>query len=333
MPPGSNSIDDDKIRSRCASPEAAEYTLFVRRLVNRPDVPGGQAEILRRAVERGLLPITYKRQTLSEHLSGRYRHGPPLLTTQLIIECLPDHLPKARLWAEAVALQQAAAESQQSGRQVVGDMAWPEASSAGARWERPPNAVPSRHTAPDNHRPLNTVRVTGTVRPGRNTSHAGYRSGAAQRGYPIDPAAEIAELRAECARLTVQVALARDPEIGPVRYTDLSAAFARYQRGRLGQLSDQIDPSAPVMRRALAGYLCAYADLGDTDVTELAIRTRLNEPAVVEILSAARLPTESELLSLSLVLGVELGMVRHLASHARAEARTRGTEDGRTGSV
>lgn len=365
MATGPHSLDDEKIRTRCASPEAADYTLYVRGLVNGPDVRGGQAEILRMAADRGLLPTGYTRQTLSEHLSGRYRHGPPWGTTEMIIECLPDHAPKHRIRERSAALFRAASRAASRAARRSGsrprnsaDLAWPDASPTGARWERHPNSVPERHDGPDPQRPPNTPRLPGGVHFGGNALHlgprpAGYRTGSptdpasatgvaspsgaaslAGAASPTDPAAEIADLRAECARLTVALALARAlaadrrADADPARYTDLSTAFAGYQRSRLGQLAEQIDPAAPLMRQALARYLCAYAELGQTPVNELAVRTTLSADAVAEVLTARRMPTDVELRRLGAVLGADGDMVRHLAAHARAEAGTRGTADG-----
>lgn len=342
MPPGPHSIDDSKIRSRCASPEATDYTLYVRGLISGPEVRGGQAEILRIAAERGLLPTGYTRQTLSEHLSGRYRHGPPWPTTEMIIQCLPDHLPKSRIREQADVLFQAASRAASraapgpAGRhQNRADLAWPDASTVGVRWERHANSVPGRHDGPATQRPPNIPRVRDGAQAGGNAFHPGHRRTGYRAGSPADTAAEIADLRAECARLTVALKLALDadrhPDTDLARYTDLSAAFAGYQRSRLGQLAGQIDPTAPLMRQALARYLCAYAELGQTPVNELAVRTTLSADAVAEILAARRMPTDVELPRLSAVLGADDGMVRHLAAHAHAEARERGTTGGSTG--
>lgn len=323
MPPGTRSIDDATIRARCATPEAVRYTLYVRGLVSGPGAPGGQAEILRIAAERRLLPTAnYNRQTLSEHLSGRYRHGPPWETTEMIIECLSDHAPKARIRDEAAELFRAA-DRRQSRRQNTADLAWPEASGTGLRWERHANAVPGRHAAPYAPRPIrtggaNAPRASAGARLGGNAVHGGYRPGPNRNRLAGDAAGVIANLRAECARLAVQVTLASDPETEPARYARLSTVLVEHRRSRLGQLADQIDPTAPLMRRALAQYLCAYAELGGTDATELAIRTGLTVAAVAEILAAKRVPTDTQLAGLSAVLGIDDPMVWHLASHARA---------------
>ncbi|AVT30689.1 hypothetical protein C6361_15760 [Plantactinospora sp. BC1] len=344
MPPGPPGIHDDTIRARCASPEAAAYTLYVRHLVGGAGLAGGQAEVLRTAAARGFLPVGFGRQTLSEHLSGRYRHGPPWSTTEMIIRCLPEHAPRDRIRAEAATLHRAAARAatvrqaavRQAARRSVPDPSHsdnpspdsrtgpdnsadrrPVRDPAGPRPVRRPNAPgPVRRNTPRPGRTPNSAPIA-EVRPDGNQPRGQYGRGAG-RGWPgPDVAVDIADLRADCARLTVQVLLLGEHGSHPEWTVDLSAALERRQRSPLGQLSRHIDPNAALAHRALAGYLCAYAELGRTGVTELAIRTGLTAAVVAEILTARRMPTEAELRTLGAVLGVDGVVLRQLAAHAR----------------
>ncbi|MFY1690847.1 hypothetical protein [Plantactinospora sp. WMMB782] len=429
MPPGPPGIDDDTIRARCASTEAAAYTLYVRRLAGRPELAGGQAEVLRRAAARGVLPARFGRQTLSEHLSGRYRHGPPWQTTEMIIECLPADVPRDRVRAEAAALHRraeaAAARHRPTARQsarrrtaahtsadkpgpgsdkpgpgsdksgpgsdksgpgsdksasgfdkpgpgssdkpgpdnpsepgrtaarISSDETGPDnptepdgpprpdgppqpddagagpAGSGGSVDRRPvpnragpgvrrPNAPgPGRHTAPPAGRTRNSAPVADG-RPDANQPRGQYGSAADRGGPGRDVAVDIADLRADCARLTVQVLLLGEHGGRPDhRAAELFAALQGRQRGPLGQLSRHIAPAAPLPLRALAQYLCVYAELGRCTVTELAVRTGLSVSAVAEVLAARRPPTETELHVLATVLGADAGVVRQLAGYAR----------------
>ncbi|GAB3972476.1 hypothetical protein [Plantactinospora veratri] len=320
---------------------------------------GGQAEVLRTAAARGLLPVRFSRQTLSEHLSGRYRHGPPWSTTEMIIRCLPEHTPRDRIRAEAAALHRAAARAAAAGQATAGRVTTGQAAVRqtsvrqavqGAAPDRSHSDIPSpdSRTGPDNSvdrrprrdpagpRPVRRPNAPGPVR--RNTPQHGrspnsapvaesrpdgnqprgqYGRGAG-RGWPgQDIAVDIADLRADCARLTVQVLLIREHGSHPEWTAELSAALERRQRSPLGQLSRHIDPSAALAHRALAGYLCAYAELGRSSVTELAIRTGLTAAVVAETLAARRMPTEAELRDLGAVLGVDTVVLRQLAAHAR----------------
>lgn len=315
MPPGPPGIDDDLIRTRCASAEAADYTLYVRRLVTGPDVPGGQAEILRTADSRGILPVGYTRQTLSEHLSGRYRHGPPWSTTEMIISCLPAHVSRERVRAEAAARHEAA---RQASRWSSPDNTGPDRPvPTSVRSGRRPNAPgPGRHGNPTQGRTPNAAPVA-TSRPDANQFAGAYRRGLDKGLNHRDIAVDIADLRADCARLTVLVLLGREPGSHPERFAALAAAVDHGQHSPLGQLSGHIDHSAPLPRRALAQYLCTYAELGRTTITELAIRTGLTATTVAEILTARRLPTDAELRDLGAVLGAETMVLWQLAGQAR----------------
>jgi len=315
MPRTSRSIDEETIRTRCSSPEAAEYTLYLRRLVAQH--AGGQAGILRAAAARGVLPHAYTRQTLSEHLSGRYRHGPPWTTAQLIIDCLPDSAPRSLIRNHAAALYAAvprtAARSDNPERRFRG---WD-----GQR-RQSPNAGPVRPVGPRPTRTPEPGAVPAPVIPRQANQAAhgvghryGERPGRGDR-HPVvlrDLATEVAELRAECARLRVRVALA---EAGASR--ELTAGLDRDPRGRFGHLAERIDPTAPLPRRALAQYLCAYADLTATGLPELAVRAHLTLAAVAAIMAAHRAPTAGELARLTAVLGADPEPVRHLVRSSLA---------------
>lgn len=378
MTPGSRRLDDATVRARCASPEAAAYTLYVRHLVTGPDWPGGQAAILRTAAGRGILPVGYTRQTLSEHLSGRYRHGPPWATTELIIQCLPEYAPKSEIRAQARALHRAA---QRRGPRPIGpdntggsasrnrESASPRRRDAAApdnprssdidpdtsgpsdtatapddpRRRRTPvrSGGPGTHQQgsgtrqqdghpalrlgrPERMRPRNGLRRADPVRPEGNQLDAAYRPGMGgsrnggewtDGGWNGDDIAlDIADLRAECARLTVEVLLAHEPGTAGAEADHLSALFAEHRRSPLDRLAERIDPNAPLLHRALARYLCTYAELGRTTVTELAIRTGLATSTVADILAARRMPDDTELHGLSAVLGVDLTLVGRLAA-------------------
>ncbi|MEQ4303114.1 helix-turn-helix transcriptional regulator [Plantactinospora sp. B6F1] len=369
MPPGPPGIDDDTIRARCATPEAAAYTLYVRHLVAGPGLAGGQAEVLRTAAARRILPVGYTRQTLSEHLSGRYRHGPPWSTTEMIIDCLPEHASRDGVRAEAAALHRAAARRAvhraRSARTVPdrlrpdnlgsdrlrpdnlgsdnlgsdnvaepvgiagpgsnvrsGRLAerWPGRTAAGpapiGTVRRTNGPAPGRHGTPRRGRTPNSAPL-GDARPEANQPSGQYRRGSGTGGPGRDIAIDIADLRADCARLTVQVLLLGEPGTGSAhRAAELSAALERRRRGSLGQLSQHIEPAAPLLHRALAQYLCAYAELGRTTVTELAVRTGMPATAVAQILAARRMPTEVELRDLGAVLGVDGGVLWQLATPA-----------------
>ncbi|MDG4785717.1 helix-turn-helix domain-containing protein [Micromonospora sp. WMMD1102] len=397
MPSGPPGIDDDTIRARCASTEAAAYTLYVRRLAGGPELAGGPAEVLRRAAARGVLPARFSRQTLSEHLSGRYRHGPPWETTEMIIECLPADAPRDRIRAEAADLHRRAEAAAAQHRPSAGqparrrktahpssdkpssdkpgsdkpgsdnppdpartaahtssdrpgpdnptgpdrpprpdnlprpDVTGPEPAGSGGSVDRSavrnraglgvrrPNAPgPGRHAAtPAGRTPNSAPGADG--RPDANQARRQYGSAADRGGPGRDVAVDIADLRADCARLTVQVLLLGEHGSRPDHRTaELFAALQGRQRGPLGQLSRHIVPAAPLPLRALAQYLCAYAELGRCTVTELAVRTGLSVATVAEILAARRPPTEAELHDLATVLGADAGVVRQLAGHARS---------------
>ncbi|MDW5323908.1 hypothetical protein [Plantactinospora sp. KLBMP9567] len=354
MPPGPPGIDDDTIRARCATPEAAAYTLYVRHLVTGPELTGGQAEVLRTAATRRILPIGYTRQTLSEHLSGRYRHGPPWSTTEIIIQCLPEHAPRERIRAEAATLHRAAtrrATHRPHPARTTSDNLDPDkpanpdtmnpdslpgpdsrarpekltkhrpvqapAGPAPAGTVRTPNAsAPGRHSTPRRNRTPNSAPL-GNARPDANQPSGQYQHASEKDGRNRDITIDIADLRADCARLTVQVMLLTEPGTGPNQHpTELSTALERRQRSPLGQLSQHINPAAPLPQRALAQYLCTYAELGRTTVTELAVRTGLTATTVADILAAHQIPTETELHNLGTVLGVDAGVLWQLATPA-----------------
>ncbi|MGI5214918.1 helix-turn-helix domain-containing protein [Plantactinospora sp. CA-290183] len=89
-------------------------------------------------------------------------------------------------------------------------------------------------------------------------------------------------------------------------------ALNRYRPERFGQLAQHIDPTAPLTRRALARYLCTYADLTSTTLTELAIRTHLTVTTVSDILAGKRAPTADELEQMTAVLGADPQAARNL---------------------
>ncbi|MFI6244449.1 hypothetical protein ACIBEF_31840 [Micromonospora sp. NPDC050795] len=101
------SVDEGTIRTRSANPDAAEYTLYVRGLINDYLGVGGQAKILEHAHNRGLHYPGLNRQKLSEQLS-RYRLGPTWEMTELIIACLPNGCHTAGIRALAAGWYQCA---------------------------------------------------------------------------------------------------------------------------------------------------------------------------------------------------------------------------------
>lgn len=311
MTPSPHRIDEETIRARCTGPEAAEYTLYVRRLIDRY-FPGGQAEVLRTAATRGVLPHAYTRQTLSEHLSGRYRQGPPWTTTTMIISCLPGHVPIPHIQQEATRLCDAVRVATVHRPNVSGHYRVQETLKRGT-----PNAGPRQADTSSGRANSARVAPRQAIRRGYHEggAHPQARTHAAPQGHITnealerDLATQSSGLRAECARLTAQLTLATGSADA-----DLVTSLDRYRLDRTGQLTRHIDATAPLVRQALARYLCTYAELAGTSPAELAIRANLTLATVTAVITAKRRPTQHELDRLTAALGAEPNIARHLWS-------------------
>jgi hypothetical protein len=305
-------VDDATLRDRCISTEAAEYTLYVRRLIDEHYGSGGQAKIRRTAERKGIAPAGATRQWLSEQISGRYRHGPPWTATDLIIECLPDTADRPVLRARAQALYQAARQYQPRSRHDI----------------RPDNAGPRRGPAPvppREQRRANSANLYRRPTPDRQRhgdelqAAREAQSAAEQRAAQAElratviravhlsdrarltSATEVVDLRERCALMAVRLQLAG--EAAAYRDGELADVVATLAPHDSAPFTSGIDPSAPLPHRLLAAYLCSYADLAGGMCTELAHVAGLDATRIADILSARGRATDSELTDLIAALG------------------------------
>ncbi|WP_330441349.1 hypothetical protein OHB44_33105 (plasmid) [Micromonospora sp. NBC_00821] len=319
-------VEESTIRQRCATADAAEYTLYVRSLITNY-VNGGQAQILRTAKIRRLAFPGLNRQKLSEHLNGRYRHGPSWDITELIIGCLPDSCDTASIRAFAAGWYQCARRQLPDG--YDGPVSRPPGKSGLRNVPESEPAVPvlQRKIARLQDRlKEETLRHLDNLRASENGRNQEFR-----RANQLETqfhqtrnellriktvAAEVATIREEYARQCVALELVTAPALRAKPVIDLPPLPTERRRIRFGHLVATIDPQAPPARRALARYLCVYAEFAGVSPTELAARIELPTTVTADILAARFLPTTAHLASLTAVLDCHPDTARHLATVA-----------------
>lgn len=319
-------VDEATIRSRCATPDAAEYTLYVRSLIDDYLGIGGQSEIIRIARKRRLDFPGLNRQKLSEQLS-RYRLGPTWEMTELIIGCLPDSCDTAGIRALAAGWYQCARGHLPDG--YAGPVSRPPG-KPGLR-----NVPESGPTIPYLQRKIarlqermkeDTLRYLDNLRASENSRNHEMRRAnqfEAQFHQTRDEllrvraiAAEVATIREEYARQCVVLELIAAPSLRSKPVIDLPELPAARRRIRFGHLVATIDPLAPPARRALARYLCVYAEFAGVSPTELASRADIATTVVMDILAGRLVPTTAHGTRLATVLDCEPDTLRHLTTAA-----------------
>ncbi|MGI5146842.1 hypothetical protein ACQEVC_10725 [Plantactinospora sp. CA-294935] len=321
-------VDDNEIRRRSVNTAAADYTLYVRHLIEQYHGVGGQAAVLRIARRKGILPTGFTRQSLSEQLNGRYKHGPMWSTTLMVINSLPDECDTASILATAAGLHAHARRSIPPG--YDGPTSWPPDSEPRPEIPESNPTIPKLQDTIARHRRqhrteienlLNTLR---TVQDRRR--EADQRADRAEAQYLTTreellalkaTAAETATLREEYARLAAEFELLAAPGLRTHRLLDLPDLPHTRQRVRLGHLAQAIDPTAPPARRAVARYLCAYTEFAGATTAELSVRAGLHPATVQDILTARRAPTDAQADEIAAVLHADRTTARHLAALAR----------------
>ncbi|GIG93037.1 helix-turn-helix domain-containing protein [Plantactinospora endophytica] len=323
-----HTVDEATVRSRCADSDAAEYTLYIRHLIDYYLGLGGQAEVLRIAGRRGILPAGLNRQALSEQLNGRYKHGPNWSTTDVVIACLPDICDTASIRATAAGWYIRARREHPP--RYKGPVSMPPDSQP---LENVPESGPNipqlqakiaqlkERLAADTAHLLETLKKEKSIRreaERRADRHEAdyHRERQARLGLQVS-AAEVATLREAYARQAVQLELLQAPGLRTTPLVDLPALPDARQRVRLGHLVQTIDPNAPPACRALARYLCVYAEFAGITPAELSVRAGLHAETIYETLAAQRVPTGPELHELAEVLKADPHTIRELAAHAR----------------
>ncbi|TDB80220.1 SHOCT domain-containing protein [Micromonospora sp. KC721] len=324
-------VDEATIRRRCANPDAAEYTLYVRSLIDDYLGIGGQAEVIRIARRRRLDFPGLNRQKLSEQLS-RYRHGPTWEMTELIIGCLPDSCDTASIRAVAAGWYECARGQRPQG--YDGPVSRPPGKPGQRNVPESEPAVPvlQRKLARLQERlTTETRRYIDNLRASENGRHREVRRAnqlEAQFHQTRDEllrvraiAAEVATIREEYARQCVYLELIAAPALRAKPVIDLPEPLATRRRIRFGHLVATIDPQAPPARRALARYLCVYAEFAGVSPTELASRADIAVTVTMDILAGRLVPTTAHGARLTAVLDCAPETLRHLttaASHATA---------------
>ncbi|MFI5838031.1 hypothetical protein ACIA5A_30610 [Micromonospora sp. NPDC051300] len=305
-------VDSATIRRRVKNPDAAEYTLYVRSLIS-DYVDGGQAQILRTAHTRRLTFPGLNRQKLSENLNGRYRLGPSWDITELIIGCLPDSCDTASIRAHAAGWYQCARN--QLPDRYNGPVSRPPG-KPGLR-----NVPESEPAVPVLQRKL--ARLQERLRDETSRHVENLRASENGRNYEIQRAneiearfhetreellrvktiaADVATIREEYARQCVALELIAAPLLRDTPIVDFPELPTTRRRIRFGHLVATIDAQAPPARRALARYLCAYAEFAGTSITELASRTDLAAIAVTDILAGRLVPSAADATRLAVAL-------------------------------
>lgn len=321
-------VDEATIRHRSASPDAAEYTLYIRSLIEDYLGEGGQSQVIRIARERGLAFPGLNRQKLSEQLS-RYRNGPTWQIVELIIGCLPD-----RCASELSGMRALAAGWYQCARGRL-----PEGYTGPVSR---PQGKPELRNVPDSGPTIpalqykiarlqdrirqDTDRYLDTLRRSENS-----RQNEARRANQLEwqfhqtreelltaraVAAQVATIREEHARQCVKLELIAAPSLRALPVVNLPALPDNRRRIRFGHLVATIDPQAPPVRRALARYLCVYAEFAGVSPTELAARAHMPTTMVMDVLAGRLLPTTTQVTGMTAVLGCVPETAEHLAAAA-----------------
>ncbi|MBM0230527.1 hypothetical protein JNW91_00730 [Micromonospora sp. STR1_7] len=319
-------VDEVTIRQRCANPDAAEYTLYVRGLIDAYLGVGGQAKILEHARNRGLHYPGLNRQKLSEQLS-RYRLGPTWEMTELIIACLPDSCDTAGIRALAAGWYQCARGQLPDG--YNGPVSRPPGKPGQRNVPESEPAIPvlQRRVARLQERlKAETDRHVSNLRASENARNEAVRQAnqlEMQFHQTRDEllrvrtiAAEVATIREEYARQCVALELVAAPGLRSTPIIDLPELPATRRRVRFGLLVAGIDTQAPPARRALARYLCVYAELTGVSPTELASRADIATTVTMDILAGRLVPTAAHATRLTTVLTCEPDTLRHLIGAA-----------------
>ncbi len=319
-------VDEATIRKRCANPDAAEYTLYVRSLIHDYLGIGGQAKILEHARARGLHYPGLNRQKLSEQLS-RYRLGPTWEMTELIIACLPDSCDTASIRALAAGWYQCARGQLPHGYKgpvsrppgKPGHRNVPESEPSIPVLQRRLARLQERLHA-ENLRHIDNLRTSEKAR-NQALRHANQiESQFHQTREELlrlrTIAAEIATIREEYARQCVALELIATPDLRTKPIIDLPELPATRRRIRFGVLVATIDATAPPARRALARYLCVHAELAGISPTELATRADIATTVTTDILAGRRTPTTAHATRLAAVLNCEPDTLHHLTNAA-----------------
>jgi len=323
-------VDESTIRRRCATPDAAEYTLYVRSLIDDYLGINGQSQILRNARIRRLDFPGLSRQKLSEQLS-RYRLGPTWEMVELIIGCLPDSCDTSSIRALAAGWYQCARGRLPDG--YTGPVSRP---AGKPELREVPDSGPNipalqrriarmqDRSREDTDRYLETLR---RVEQGRQQEMR--RADELERRFHQTReellglrtiAAEVATIREEYARQCVTLELIAAPGLRAKPVIGLPALPTTRRRVRFGHLVATIDPQAPPARRALARYLCVYAEFAGVSARELAARANIDTGVMMEALAGQILLPRTHIATLTDVLGCDPDTLRHLTTAAGSDA-------------
>ncbi|MFF0256908.1 hypothetical protein ACFYPW_30970 [Micromonospora zamorensis] len=319
-------VDEATIRRRCANPDAADYTLYVRSLIDDYLGIGGQSAIIRNARKRRLDFPGLNRQKLSEQLS-RYRLGPTWEMTELIIGSLPDSCDTASIRALAAGWYECARGHRPSG--YNGPVSRPPGKPGQRNVPESEPAVPvlQRKLARLQDRLRDeTARYIENLRASQNSlNYELHRANQleAQFHQTRDEllraktiAAEVATLREDYARQCACLEFIAAPTLRGKPIIDLPEPPVARRRIHFGLLVASIDSQAPPARRALARYLCAYAEIVGVSPTELASRADIAVSVTMDILAGRLVPTAAHATRLATVLDCVAETLRHLSTAA-----------------
>ncbi|GAA2216872.1 hypothetical protein ACFY2R_30125 [Micromonospora olivasterospora] len=319
-------VDESTIRRRCANPDAAEYTLYVRSLIDDYLGLNGQPQILRNARMRGLHFPGLSRQKLSEQLS-RYRLGPTWEMVELIIACLPDSCDTSSIRVLAAGWYQCARGQLPDG--YTGPVSRPAGKPALRNVPDSGPTIPSlqRRIArlqdrlrEDTDRYLDNLRRVENGRQNEmrraNQLEQQFHQTREELLKVRTVAAEVATIREEYARQCVTLELIAAPGLRAKPVIDLPELPTARRRIRFGHLVATIDPQAPPARRALARYLCVYAEFAGVSPTELAARANIDTTVMMDALAGRTLLADLHIASLTRVLDCDPDTLRHLTTAA-----------------
>ncbi|RAO26109.1 hypothetical protein ONO23_05512 [Micromonospora noduli] len=319
-------VDEATIRRRCANPDAADYTLYVRSLIDEYLGIGGQSAIIRNARKRRLDFPGLNRQKLSEQLS-RYRLGPTWEMTELIIGCLPDSCDTASIRALAAGWYECARGYRPLG--YNGPVSRPPGKPGQRNVPESEPAVPvlqrklarlQERLREETDRYMENLRAS---QKNRNYEHHRANQLEAQFHQTRDEllrvktiAAEVATLREDYARQCACLEYIAAPSLRGKPIIDLPEPPLARRRIHFGLLVASIDHQAPPARRALARYLCAYTEMVGVSPTELASRADIAVTVAMDILAGRLVPTAAHATRLATVLDCVPETLRHLSTAA-----------------
>ncbi|WP_238672486.1 hypothetical protein [Micromonospora alfalfae] len=298
----------------------------MRRLIDDHLGVGGQAKILEHAHNRGLHYPGLNRQKVSEQLS-RYRLGPTWEMTELIIACLPDSCDTAGIRALAAGWYQCARGQLPHGYNgpvsrppgKPGQRNVPESEPAIPVLQRQVARLQERLRA-EAERHVSNLRASENARNDAvrvaNQLEVQFHQTREELLRVRTIAAEVATIREEYARQCVALELVAAPSLRSTPVIDLPKLPVTRRRVRFGLLVTGIDTQAPPARRALARYLCVYAELIGVSSTELARRADIATTVTMDILAGRLVPTAGHATQLTTVLNCEPDTLRSLISAA-----------------